>query len=132
MAIAGTYNNFLWAKYSNSYLSYNPKGSIDKYFIKGENHFEVINQLKKHVQYQRHNLVTDDMNKKFKIIFCRNVMIYFDDVLKMKILKMFYNCLDDDGYFIIGYYDLMPNEAKNMFKLYCPVTRIYTKNTDGN
>ncbi len=127
-AIEGSYNNFLLPKYTAAYASYNPGGSVDKYLIKEANHFEIIPQLKKHILFQRHNLVTDEMDKKFKIIFCRNVMIYFDDVLKMNILKMFYNCLEDDGYFIIGYYDMLPNEAKSLFKLYCPITRIYTKN----
>jgi len=129
-AIEGNYNHLLWKKYAKSYSAYNPKGSPDKYFVQGKNNFEVINQLKNHVQFQRHNLVHDKMNRSFNFIFCRNVMIYFDNVLKMKVLQLFHKCLDDDGFFIIGYYDVLPYEAKDLFKTYCSKSRIYTKNLD--
>ena len=39
--------------------------------------------------------------EKFDIIFCRNVMIYFDDALKKRVLDLLYNSLKDDGYLII-------------------------------
>ncbi|BDS09784.1 CheR family methyltransferase [Aureispira anguillae] len=127
-AIEGKYNTILWNKYMNSYALYNPKGNGDRYFTKGEQVFYVREQLKKHVRFQRHNLVQDEMKETFKVIFCRNVMIYFDNVLKMKVLELFYDALEDDGFFIIGYYDMLPYESREMFTLYCPSTRIYTKN----
>lgn len=127
-AIEGRYHNLIWDKYIKSYLLFNPEGAPEKYFLREEKEFEVMPQLKKNIQFQRHNLVHDDMDRKFDVIFCRNVMIYFDDVLKMKVLKKFYHALKDDGFFIIGYYDMLPEEVKSLFRLYCPTTRIYTKN----
>lgn len=131
-AIEGKYNSLIWDKCAKSYNLYNPEGHIERYFSKEEQHFYVIDQLKKQVRFQRHNLVQDEMEEQFKVIFCRNVMIYFDDVLKMKVLKLFYDALDDDGFFIIGYYDMLPYEAREMFSLYCPSTRIYRKNLNYN
>jgi chemotaxis protein methyltransferase CheR len=54
-------------------------------------------------------------------------MIYFDDVLKMKVLKLFHSCLKEGGFFIIGYYDMLPIEHRNLFELYDSTTRIYRK-----
>jgi chemotaxis protein methyltransferase CheR len=127
-AIDGRYNNLIWDKCAKSYDLYNPEGNIERYFSKNEQNFEVVKQLKKQIQFQRHNLVQDKMEESFKIIFCRNVMLYFDSVLKMRVLELFYDALEDDGFLIIGYYDMLPYRSKEMFTLYCAKTRIYKKN----
>lgn len=123
----GVYNKMLWKKYAASYLSYYPKGNPDNHFLVNDNEIVVNNDLKRHITFLRHNLVQEPMNKKFNIIFCRNVMIYFDETLKMKVLKMFYDSLEDDGFFIIGYYDMLPEASKELFVLYDATTRIYRK-----
>lgn len=124
----GKYNQWVYNKALTSYKSFNAYGNLDKYFVVENNDFLIQNQFKKHIHFERHNLVHDPVQQQFKVIFCRNVMIYFDDILKMKVLQQFYKSLDDDGYFIIGYYDMLPVESKEMFTLYCATTRIYTKN----
>jgi chemotaxis protein methyltransferase CheR len=123
----GIYNKMLYKKYVSSYLSYYPKGNPDKHFNIDEHTIAIKEELKKHVTFSIHNLVQDKMNKKFNIIFCRNVMIYFDEDLKMKVLKLFYESLEDDGFFIIGYYDMLPENSKELFVLHDATTRIYKK-----
>lgn len=124
----GVYNKFLWKKYAASYLTYYPKGKPENHFTVDEKEIKVSSDLKNHVQFLKHNLVQDKMDRKFDIIFCRNVMIYFDEHLKMKVLKLFYDSLNDDGYFIIGYYDMLPEASRELFTLYDATTRIYRKN----
>jgi len=128
-AVAGQYNPIVWEKYKKNYLLFNTEGKPEKYFHKREKYYETIPQLKNHVTFLRHNLVQDAPPQQFDIIFCRNVMIYFDEVLKMQVLKMFHSALKEGGYLIIGYYDMLPYESKEMFSLYCGTSRIYTKNT---
>lgn len=123
----GSYNKMLWKKYATSYHSYYPKGNPENHFTVTDNEIIVNSNLKNHVKFLRHNLVQDKMDKKFNIIFCRNVMIYFDEALKMKVLRLFYDSLEDDGYFIIGYYDMLPEASKDLFVLYDATTRIYRK-----
>lgn len=124
----GVYNKMLLKKYTTSYLNYYPKGDPGRHFTVEEDTITIKEELKKHVTFILHNLVQDKMNKKFNIIFCRNVMIYFDEELKMKVLKLFYDALEDDGYFIIGYYDMLPENSKELFILHDATTRIYKKN----
>jgi chemotaxis protein methyltransferase CheR len=46
------------------------------------------------------------------VIFCRNVMIYFDDPMKAQVLKMFHDQLADDGYLFIGHSEtIRPGEV---------------------
>lgn len=126
-AMEGNYSALLLRKYGESFLKYFPNGKLDNFFSITEDNLHVKDDLKKHVQFQRHNLAQDGMDKKYDFIFCRNVMIYFDDALKMKVLKLFYDSLEDDGYFIIGYYDMLPEQSKEYFVQYDSVTRIYKK-----
>lgn len=126
-AVKATYSRFLYQKYINSYLKYFPLGKPERYFLTSENEFSIKDDLKRHIRFQIHNLVQDSLNGKFDVIFCRNVMIYFDEKLKMKVLRLMYQALEDDGFLIIGYYDMLPEESKELFTLYDATTRIYRK-----
>ena len=123
----GEYSNILVAKYLKTFKQYFPNGKIEEWFDVGEHESKIKDKYKKHIQFLRHNLVQDPMPKKFDVIFCRNVMIYFDDVLKMKVLKLFHSSLKQGGYFIVGYYDMLPIEYRGLFELYDSTTRIYKK-----
>lgn len=73
---------------------------------KGENHdvFKVKNTIKEHIHFKQINLLSQwPFKHKFDLIFCRNVMIYFDKETQEKLLKGFYDVLADDGVLIIGH-----------------------------
>lgn len=126
-AMEGKYSNILVEKYTTSFQKYLPNGKIEDCFTPEGSHWKVIHELKRNIEFREHNLVQDPIDRKFDIIFCRNVMIYFDDTLKMKVLKLFYDALESGGIFIIGYYDMLPPESKSMFKVVDSKTRIYVK-----
>lgn len=127
-AKAGEYHNSLVSKYKRSFENYS-KGELkfENYFKKEDGLLKVDNRYKRHITFQQQNLVTEPIPGKYDIIFCRNVLIYFDEQLKMNVLQKFYDALNPDGFLIIGYYDVLPSESVNLFKVYDPVTRIYIK-----
>ncbi|NLG53424.1 MAG: chemotaxis protein CheR, partial [Clostridiales bacterium] len=49
--------------------------------------------------------------RKFHVIFCRNVMIYFDRGTRLKIVKKLYEYTEDGGYLFIG-----QSESLNKFE----------------
>ena len=56
------------------------------------------------VSFKQVNLMTDwPIKEKFHIIFCRNVVIYFDRPTKVKLLNRFADQLVDNGYMILGH-----------------------------
>jgi chemotaxis protein methyltransferase CheR len=56
------------------------------------------------IQFSRFNLMdTPQSSYRFDIIFCRNVMIYFDKVTQAALVNRFYQCLDKGGYLFIGH-----------------------------
>jgi chemotaxis protein methyltransferase CheR len=126
-AIKGEYPAMLWDKYESAFLKYYPTGRLTAYMKKSEESFTIKPSLTGHISFGRHNLACEGMAQKFDLIFCRNVMIYFDDALKMKVLNLFHQSLEEGGFLVIGYYDMMPEGSKKLFDLYDPVTRIYRK-----
>lgn len=79
-----------------------------KYFQRGKGEFEelvkVKDIVKEKITFARHNLLeTLQSGEFFDIIFCRNVMIYFDNPTKEKIVNLLSKRLNENGYFINGH-----------------------------
>ena len=82
--------------------------TLKKYFQIGSGKWEGYYRIKKNVkdmiQFLRFNLMdTPPSDYRFDIIFCRNVMIYFDKATQGALVTRFYNCLNKGGYFFIGH-----------------------------
>ncbi|HBL83445.1 MAG: chemotaxis protein CheR [Clostridiales bacterium GWF2_38_85] len=76
------------------------------YFKKYDNdNYIITDKLKNEVIYRKFNLMdkTFPFKRKFHVIFCRNVMIYFDYETKMELIKKFYDLLEIGGYLFIGH-----------------------------
>ena len=62
--------------------------------------------------------------KPFQIIFCRNVMIYFDDPTREALVQKFHACLAHGGYFFIGHSETL-GRNNSLFQYVCPA--VYRK-----
>ncbi len=83
-----------------------PENLKRKYFQKlDKNLWAVKDSVKKEVTFRRFNLMNPNFpfKEKFHIIFCRNVMIYFDRVTKQSLIKRFYDNTCPGGYLFIGH-----------------------------
>ena len=80
-----------------------------KYFLKSKNPGDRLVRIKpalrKHASFQRLNFMDEHYNvrKDFNIIFCRNVLIYFDKETQKQIIEKFCTHLADDGYLFLGH-----------------------------
>lgn len=77
-----------------------------KYFTQKENYYTISDEIKKRVRFNTGNLISPTIGihmGKFDIIFCRNVLIYFDKETKMKVVDMFYRNLNVPGYLYLGH-----------------------------
>ena len=74
-----------------------------KYFQQQDELWGVNPELKAMVQYREFNLL-DDFKPlgTWDVVFCRNVMIYFDQATKSDVLKRIAECLAPDGYLVLG------------------------------
>lgn len=74
-----------------------------------ENHYKIKNKLQSQVIFRQFNLMDEvfPFKKKFHTIFCRNVMIYFDDKTRKKLVEKFYEYLEPGGYLFIGHSEVI-------------------------
>lgn len=128
IAKKGKYHQLNLADFEKNYLAFNPEGFLDRYFDWGHNKITFSKKLIKNVQFEYHNLVTEKPKRNYDIVFCRNVMIYFDDGAKAKLLQKIYDCLNPGGFFVIGFYDsLMPFIEKTPFTFFDRDAKIFQK-----
>jgi len=80
---------------------------LKRYFQKGQGRWEgyvrIKSEIRRMVKFDRFNLLKDEPStRQFDMIFCRNVMIYFDKETKEKVVCKLYGTLKPGGHFIIG------------------------------
>lgn len=126
-AIKGNYTVNELKKYLKPFMRYFPTLDMEFFFDFNKTNASIKSQYKSHVVYQKHDLVQDKSPGLYDIVFCRNVMIYFDEALKARVLNLLFESLHPGGFLVIGYYDIMPASGKGLFDLYDVKTRIYTR-----
>ena len=97
--------------YSDENISGIPLPLRNKYFSRhDEKNWIVENQVKKLVLFRRFNLMRESFpfKKKFHVIFCRNVMIYFDKPTQNELVRRFYSNTELGGYLFIGHSETIP------------------------
>lgn len=92
--------------------------------------FEICREIKDEIIFKPFNLM-DPMPDKYKrrpfdLIFCRNVMIYFDQPTKNALVNRFYDVIKPGGYFYIGHAESIPR-GETKFEYIKPA--IYRKGT---
>jgi chemotaxis protein methyltransferase CheR len=87
-------------------ISQVPPALRNKYFHKAvEDTYAIADSLKKEITFRRFNLMNErfPFKKPFHIIFCRNVMIYFDQETRNTLIRKFYDLLVPGGYLFVGH-----------------------------
>ena len=90
-----------------------PKNWLSRYFVpKGADKLRVSEGIRSNVTYRIFNLMEPrfPFKKKFHAIFCRNVMIYFDNPTREALVQKFWELTEDGGYLIIGHSESLDRE----------------------
>jgi chemotaxis protein methyltransferase CheR len=125
-AILGIYKNENYGEVEGNFTR--------DYFLKGKGEssglYNVMASIKNMVTFKRLNLLSESypMKGQFDIIFCRNVIIYFDKKTKDELIHKFHKYLTDDGYFFAGHSESLTNCSG---KYYLIGNTIYGKVVNG-
>lgn len=87
---------------------------VKKYFVQiSDNKYQVCEDIRKNVVFRYHNLMEPiTFKKKFDLILCRNVMIYFDNPTKEALCERFYDATEENGFLYISHTEVMPKTTK--------------------
>jgi chemotaxis protein methyltransferase CheR len=83
-----------------------PKNYLQKYFITEDARYQVRDDVRSLVRFDNMNLYDQTRMRtmtNFDVIFCCNVLIYFDAQSKIQVVSNLYNALNRGGYLFIGY-----------------------------
>lgn len=103
---------------------------LKKYFTKENNTYVIDPKIKNMVSFKILNLYDDNsmrMMRKSDVIFCANVLIYFDMQSKIKVINSLYNNLNSHGYLFIGYSETLHGISKAFKLISFPKTIGYKK-----
>jgi chemotaxis protein methyltransferase CheR len=121
-------------RYSQKSVAKLPPDVIVNHFQKianGENHveYEVVPSTKNLVTFKAGDILSND-SKNLDVIFCRNVLIYYEKEAQELIMTKFYHCLKESGYLILGMDETMlGRRCGKLFNPLMPRERIYQKIT---
>lgn len=106
--------------YKKGSLRSTPPERLKRFFVEEENgDYRIIDPVREHVSFSYVNLLDPyktSLIRDLDIIFCRNVIIYFDREAKKKVIETFYDKLREGGYLLLGHSESLIN-ISNAFAL---------------
>ena len=111
-----------------------PREMQNKYFHQEEAGYRIDDSIKRRVSFFSFNLVDADravLLPRMDVIFCRNVIIYFDLPVKKRVMEMFWQRLRGGGYLLLGHSESLMNitTAFNLCHLRHDI--VYQKQKEG-
>ena len=79
---------------------------------------KIKDSVARYITFKQLNLMSDwPMRGKFDVIFCRNVVIYFDIDVQRQLFSRYFNIINDNGYLIIGHSESLHNVSRDFKNL---------------
>jgi chemotaxis protein methyltransferase CheR len=119
------------AIYGEKHIGHLPKEYVTKYFKVRGTTYILNTDVRELTRFEYHNLAKDpfihEQMQNVDVIFCRNVMIYFDNQISQRVIENFYNCLARDGYLFLGHAETLWQITNKFERVEFPQTFIYKK-----
>ena len=120
--------------YSDRSVQQVPPTLLRKYFRHGPSGHQLIDDVRGAVAFTRVNLHEERDTvgyRDFDVIFCRNLLIYFDDVSRKAAAETFYDALRPGGFICLGHSESM-SRVSSLFKVRkFPEAIVYQKPTEA-
>ena len=80
-----------------------PDNYLKKYFDKVDGGYKVRSDIMSKIRFDYHNLSNDSGFKNLDLVFCRNVIIYFDETAQAAVINRFWNSMASKSFLFIGH-----------------------------
>ncbi|MEO5681704.1 MAG: protein-glutamate O-methyltransferase CheR [Chitinophagaceae bacterium] len=101
-AKSGIFPGAAMQQYSENYIRSGGTADFSSYYTANYNNAKFDAELSAKMIFSSHNLAADASFNEFQLILCRNVLIYFDNVLQGRVLQLFDKSLDSLGFLALG------------------------------
>jgi len=89
--------------YAESRIVGIPDNYLAKYFDKVEGGFKIHPDIQAKIKFDYHNLKNDSMQRNLDVVFCRNVIIYFDEAAQTAVMGRFWDSMAPRSFLFIGH-----------------------------
>lgn len=107
------------AEYPKEQIERIPKDIFNKYFNESDkpDYYRINDEIKKSVSFQKHDLLTlKTIGTDFGLILCKNVLLHFNELQRIAVIRMFYDSLVDGGYLAMEQTQKLPKEFEKLFE----------------
>ncbi|MCL2181622.1 MAG: protein-glutamate O-methyltransferase [Treponema sp.] len=89
--------------YAESRIVGIPDNYLAKYFDKVDGGYKIHSDIHAKIKFDYHNLKNDSGLRNFDVVFCRNVIIYFDEAAQTNVMARFYDSMAPKSFLFIGH-----------------------------
>ncbi|GAA4418273.1 chemotaxis protein CheR [Nibrella viscosa] len=115
-------------EYTQNYLQSGGNNEFASYYTARYENAIINKELRQNILFSPHNLVTDQVFNEFQLIFCRNVLIYFNKSLQNRVIRLFYESLAPLGYLAIGMKEsLLFSDIRDRFEVINATAKIFRR-----
>lgn len=122
--------------YSSRSVQNLPKPILQKYFTAlKDGYYKITDDLINAIEFKKANIVNSIEMLKFRnfdIVFCRNLLIYFDDLSRKKAAENLYNAMNPGGFICLGHAESMSRISSIFEVRRFPKAIVYQKPLEGN
>jgi len=96
-----------------------PSAIRQKYFtpLNGNGVFQLDDAIRARVTFTRHDLLSlEPVRSGLGLIVCKNVLLHFDPLRRVEVLKMFHSSLASDGFLVVEQTQKLPGEVRGLFE----------------
>jgi len=115
--------------YAESRIVGIPDEYLKKYFDKVDGGYKVHADIQSRIRFDYHNLKNDSGNRNFDVVFCRNVIIYFDEVAQTAVINRFWDAMASKSFLFIGHSESLFGMATKFEFLKTEWATLYCKNS---
>lgn len=113
-------------EYPELSMAETPARILERWFTPGPP-FTLRPEARKGVEFERRDLISGAPLAGQDLIFCRNVVIYFDRDIQERLFKRFYDALAPGGFLVMGKVETLIGEARLLFRPVNNRERIFRK-----
>lgn len=115
--------------YSEEAMSEVTPGRLQRFFIKQDDGYHVLPELRKMIVFARHNIIKDAPFTRLDMVTCRNLLIYLQPLVQKKVLSLFHFGLKTGGVLFLGPSE-SPGELSGEFQAIDEHWKLYRKRRD--
>lgn len=127
LAKEGVYRQQDAARFAQNYASAGGTRKLSDYYSAAYEHIAMRESLKRNMVFFQHNLLEDYAIGEMNVIFCRNVLFYFEKGIRQRVLAMLAKGLRHGGFLCLGASEALPESAFDSFAEFAPAERIYRR-----